>query len=259
VRKLILVGLALLILPALAYAGATATDGTDTLRVKAKFDPAKASKRRGETRPVEFKFDYFAGTTDDSRLPDVRSVSVFPGGAVLGVDAFPKCSELKLLEEGPSACPKGSKVGSGKAIAEVHPPDSTTTKTDLPVDVMMFNGKGETDRNGEPMDKPKDAILFYTEVAGSKLALPFWAEDGNRRITYYNPEEDAMPPADNALYTVKEVHVTFPRRSRRVHGKRVPWIAAPRKCDHSWVVTATDDRYEGGALTAGHKVKCTKA
>jgi hypothetical protein len=259
-RRLLLTGLALLAVPALALAGATATDGTDTLKIKAKFDPAQASKRTGDARPIEFKLDYFAGTTDDSRIPDVRSVSVFAGGAVIAHDAFPKCDESDLIAEGPSACPKGSKVGVGKAVAEVHPPDSTTTKSEVPVDVVVFNAKAESDRNGDFEGGPvHDGILFYTEVAGTKLALPFWAEDGNKRLTYYNPEEDTVPPADNALYTVKEVHVTFPRRSVRRNGKRIPWMAAPRKCNGSWTASMTNDRYEGGPLTAKHKIRCTKA
>jgi hypothetical protein len=256
-RRLILAGLALLALPALALGGATVTDDNDTLKVKGKLDPAKASKATGPLRPVEFKFDYWANTTDGSRIPDVRSVSVYAGGAISAYDTFPKCDESELLATGPSACPDGSEVGSGTAIAEVHPPGSTS-KSDVPVDVLIFNAKVETDRNGEPYDKPRDGILFYTEVAGSKLALPFEAEDGNRRVTYYNPVEDADPAAD-ALYTVKEVHVTFPRQTMRKGGKRIPWMGAPRRCKRSWVVSATNDRYEGGKLTAKHKIRCQKA
>jgi hypothetical protein len=261
-RRLTVAGLALLVVPALALAGATVTDGTDTLKVGAKMDPAKASKRKNLPRPVELKFNYLAGTTDDSRLPDLRSVSIFTGGVVTSYDRFAKCDETDLIENGPSACPRGSKVGQGKAVAEVHPPDSATSKTEVPVNVKVFNAKAETDRNGELMDTPKDGILFYTEVGDTKIALPFWAEDENRRLTYYNPEEDPTPEgSDNALYTVKSVRVVFPRRSVRRNGKRIPWMAAPSKCpaDRTWTVTVTTDRYEGGDLTASHDIRCKKA
>ena len=80
-RRLTLVGLALLVVPALAYSGTTVTDANDTLKIKARFDPAKASKKRGPLRPTELKYDYFAGTTNDKRLSDLRSVRVYPGGA----------------------------------------------------------------------------------------------------------------------------------------------------------------------------------
>ena len=259
-KRLLLTGLALLLVPALALAGKTATDGTDTLKIKAKFDPAKASKKQGAARSMKFSFEYLAGTTDGSRLPDLRSVSIFAGGAVLAFDAFPKCDESELVEQGPSACPPGSQVGSGSATAEVHPPTDETSKSDGPVDVTIYNAIADSDRNGEAVDKPKDGILFYTEVAGERVALPFWAEDKNRRFTYYNPEDDPVPPADNSLYTIKEVRVVFPKRTTRKDGKKVAWMAAPKKCTKAgWVVSATNDRYEGGELTATHKVKCKKA
>ena len=261
-RRLTLAGVALLVIPALAFAGATVTDGTDTLKIRAKMDPAKASKRKSLPRPVELRFDYIAGTTDDSRLADVRSVSIFTGGVVSAYDSFPKCDETDLVDEGTSACPRGSRVGKGTAIAEVHPPDSATSKVNITVPVQIFNGKLETDRDGEPtLDPPKDGIIFYTKIGDTRVALPFWAENNDTRVTLYNTEEDETPPADNSLFTVKEVHVVFPRRSVRRNGKRVPWMAAPSKCpdDRTWTVTATTDRYEGGEITASHDIRCKKA
>ena len=250
-----LVGLALLAVPALAFAGATVTDGTDTLKMKFKVDPAKASKKKGPARPVEVKYDYFARTTDGSRLPDLRSVSVFLGGVKTAYDSFPKCDESDVLAQGDKVCPKGSRVGTGTATAEVHLGDTTD---DLKVNVKLYNGKLETDRNGEVTDTVRDGLILYTEVAGSKIALPFWAEDANTRVTLYNPENDTGA-SDDTLYTIKEAHLTFPRRSVRKGGKRIPWNAAPRKCEDNWTGTTTIDRYDGGEITASHAVKCKKA
>ena len=258
-RRLILGGAALLVVPALAFAGATVTDGTDTLKMKAKISPAKASKKKGPGRSVEVKYDYWAGTTDDSRLPDLRSVTVGLGGVLTHYDAFKKCDETDALNEGKKVCPKGSRVGSGTGVAEVHPPDSTTTKQDLKAKVIVFNGQLDTDRNGDPMDPPRDGLLLYTEVAGQRIVLPFWAENGGKGVTYLNPVDDPEPPADNTLYTIKEVHLVFPRRSVRQGRKRVPWMTAPKKCEGSWIASTTNDRYEGGELTANHEVKCKKA
>ena len=258
-RRLPLAGLTLLVLPTLALAGATATDNGDTLRIKTKISPAKASKKKGNARAVAVKFDYWAGTEDGSRLPDLRSVSAYFGGVVTNYDAYPKCREDDAFEKGDESCPKGSLVGAGKATAEVHPADSATSKVDVPVDVKVFNGILTSDENGELLDTPKDGLLFYTEVAGSNVALPFWAEDGNTRVTYYNPDEDGTPPGDNAPYTIKEVHLLFDKRSVKKGNKRIPFMQAPKRCKKSWKTTATNDRYDGGKLTATHKVKCKKA
>ena len=256
VRRALTAGLALVAVPALAFAGATVRDGTDTLKIKATVDPAKASKSREQPRAVAFTFDYVAGTTDGSRVADVRSVSVFGGGGVTNHDAFPKCSELKLRDRGPRACPKGSRAGKGTAVAEVHFPGAPG-KTDYTVGVTVFNGRIQTKRTGRRYDRPRDGLLFFTKIEGGKHAIPFEAEDGGRRLSYYNPRRDSDPPGDNAFYTVKELHVSFPRRTRR----GIPWMQAPTRCPRSrrWVVTATLDRYDGGKMTARHSARCTKA
>ena len=256
-RRLTLVGLVALVVPALAYAGVTVTDGNNTLQIKAKFEPAKASKARGPLRPVEAKYDYSAGTTNDKRLANVRSYRVYLGGAKFDFDSFPKCDESDLGERGASACPKGSKVGSGTAVAEVHPPDDKQSKSDLAVDVLVFNGKLETGREpNTTLPEPRDGLLIYTKVGETNLALPFWAERRNRGVGLYNPEQ---APETDPLYSIKEIHLTLPRKTRMRDGKRIPFLGNPRKCAGGWTVTTTQDRYQGGELTATHRVRCTKA
>ena len=96
-RRFVLAGLALLLVPALALAGKTVTEGTNTLKIKAKFDPAKASKSKNKLRPTETKFDYFAGTTDGSRLPELRDLVVYLGGSRFGFKAFLAITRFCLL------------------------------------------------------------------------------------------------------------------------------------------------------------------
>lgn len=254
-RKLTVAGVVALAIPALAYGGATVTDGTDTLKIKGTVKPAKASKSRSQPRAVAFSLDYAAGTADGSRVADVRSASVYGAGGVTNYDAFPKCAELKLRGGGPRACPRGSRVGGGTAVIELHLTE--TGKQDVKVDVAVFNGRVQTKRDGRRYDRPRDGLLFFTTFEGGKHAIPFEAEDRNRRVTYYNPKRDPSPPGDNALYTVKEVHVDFPRRVRR----GVPWMQAPTRCprNRKWVGTVTVDRYDGGKMTAKHAVRCSPA
>ena len=75
-RRFFLAALALLLIPALALAGKTVTSGNNTLKIKAAFDPAKASKSKDRLRPTETAFDYFAGTNDGSRLPEGSNIVV---------------------------------------------------------------------------------------------------------------------------------------------------------------------------------------
>lgn len=256
-RRPLLVGLALLLVPALAFAGKTVTEGNATLKIKAKFDPATASKSKKKRRPIAVDYDYFAGTTNDQRLPELRSVKVFLGGAKFGFGAFPTCDETDAANEGEGVCPEASLVGEGTGVAEVHPPNNPTDKSDLALDVHVYNGELDTDRNGDPAD-PRAGLLIYTEVGDTPVILPFWGERRGRQVSYYNPVEDQDPNAD-ALYEIKEIHLKLDRRAVRRDGRRIPFIGAPTDCDGRWIVTTTNEPYRGQAATARHKVRCEDA
>ena len=257
-RRPLLAAVSLLVVPALALAGKTVTEGNNTLQIKAAFDPAKASESKKKRRPIESRYDYVAGTTNDKRLPDLRSVKVFLDGAKFAFDAFPTCDETDAATEGDAVCAKGSRVGGGTGIAEIHPPDDPNTKTDLEVDVTLYNGDLDTDREGQPLSPTRQGLLVYTEVAGTRVVLPFLAERRNRQVTLYNPEEDADPGSEG-LYAIKEIHLTIARRTIRRDGRRIAFLGAPVVCDRSWTVTTTNEPYTGQPIMARHKVRCTDA
>src|SRR3954464_5366934 len=50
-----------------------------------------------------------------------RTVLRFPKGAVTNGRYFPKCKVSALQTKGPRACPKGSKIGGGKARGAAPP------------------------------------------------------------------------------------------------------------------------------------------
>lgn len=256
-RKFLMAGLALLLIPALALAGKTVTSGTSTLKIKSTFDPAQASKSKNKLRPTKSTFDYFAGTTDGSRLPDARSVVVYLGGARFGFNAFPKCDETDAFEQGDGVCPDGSLVGQGTGKAEVRPDPADPSKdSEVSVDVKVYNGALDTDENGEPMD-PRNGLLIYTEIAGGRVTLPFWGERRNRQLAFRGPDENPEPGVVG-LFEIQEIHLTIKRRSVRRDGKRIPFLGLPTSCDGRWVVTATNDPYEGEPATAKHRIRCTE-
>ena len=180
------------------------------------------------------------------------------GGPRFFFKAFPTCDETDATEQGDGVCPDGSLVGQGTGVAEVHSdPNDPSKDTDLEVDVKVYNGSLDTDRDGSPMD-PRPGLLVYTEVAGSNVVFPFWGEKRGRQVALRGPEEDADPGVDS-LFGIKEIHLTINRRSVRRNGKRTPFLGLPTRCDGKWVVTATNDFYEGDPVTAKHKIRCTEA
>jgi hypothetical protein len=257
-RKFTLVGLTLLLVPALALAGKTVTEGKNTLRIKSGFDPAKASKSKSKIRPTESTFDYFAGTNDGSRLPETRSLVVHLGGPRFFFNAFPTCDETDAANQGDSVCPNGSRVGRGTGVAEVHSvPNDPSQDTDVEVDVTLYNGSLDTDKDGDPMD-PRPGLLLYTEVGDTPVVFPFWGEKRGRQVAFRGPDQDPDPGVDS-LFGIKEIRLTIDRRSVRRDGERIPFLGLPTQCDGRWVATATNSYYEGDPVTAKHKVRCTDA
>jgi hypothetical protein len=257
-RRFLVAALALLLIPAFALAGKTATEGNQTLRIKSTLDPAKASKSRDRLRPAKSTFDYFAGTTDGSRLPAIRNLVVNLGGPRFFFNAFPTCDETDAAEQGDGVCPDGSQVGRGTGVAEVHSdPNDPSKDSNLEVDVKVYNGSLDTQPDGSPMD-PRPGLLLYTEVAGSNVVFPFWGEKRGRQVALRSTEESEDPGAPT-LFSIKEVHLTIDRRTVRRDGKRTPFLGLPTRCDGKWVATAKNDFYENDSVTAKHKIRCTEA
>ena len=259
-RKPILAVLALLLaVPALALAGKTVTEGTNTLKVKAAFDPAKASKSKDRLRATEMKFDYFAG--DDRRQPpaELRERRREPGRRPSSCSRRSRPATRPTRPSRATASARTARSWArAQGTAEVHgDPGDPSKDTDLELDVKVYNGSLDTDKNGDPMD-PRPGLLLYTELGGSNVVFPFWGEKRGKQVALRGPDEDPDPGVDS-LFSIKEIHLTIDRRSVRRNGKRIPFLALPTQCDGKWVVTATNDPYEGDPLTAKHKVRCTDA
>ena len=128
------------------------------------------------------------------------------------------------------------------------------------MDVLVFNGKLETGREpNTTLPEPKDGLLIYTKVGETNLALPFWAERRNSGVGFYNPEQRAGPERRSALLDQGDPPHLAAQDALR-NGKRIPFLGQPaqvrRRPGRS---TTTQDRYQGGEITATHRVRCTKA
>jgi hypothetical protein len=104
----------------LAFAGAAIaqTDATPSHTVAMTVKPSKAGtkkKPKAISLKIEISNNKAAGTT-------ASRIEIFgPKTLKLNTKGFPVCSEDTLINDGPAACPKGSKVGSGTAAAVVNP------------------------------------------------------------------------------------------------------------------------------------------
>ena len=112
--------IALGIAVSLAFAGGAIaqTDTTPSHTVDMTVKPSKAGtkkKPKAVSVKLEISSNKAAGTT-------ASRIEIFaPKGLKMNPRGFPVCSEDTLINDGPGACPKGSKVGSGTAAAVVNP------------------------------------------------------------------------------------------------------------------------------------------
>ena len=81
-------------------------------------------------------------------------------------------------------------MGRGTGVAEVRgDPNDPSKDTELELDVKLYNGSLDTDRNGDPMD-PRPGLLLYTELdPDTPIVFPFWGEKRGRQVALRGPAE----------------------------------------------------------------------
>lgn len=221
---------ALLLLPA---AGQAAT--TQSVEFTVKYNKRDRSKRRGgiSLRTLIRIED----TSAPAPLQLSHTLIRFPKGAVINARYFPKCNPVNLRKSGPRGCPRGSKIGSGRAIG-VAPPIVTD---DVNAKVTLFNG---TPQGGNPT-----IIIYAIPDLGPVMTLPGVLRSG--RGTPYGyvldvdvPPIQTLPSAPNAsvkLFDATTRDMTVRRRGRTIH-----YIDSPVVCNGTFFLLDGQFTYQGG-------------
>lgn len=120
--------LALGVAAAVAYAATVQT-------VEGKVTPSKAGTPK-KPKGASLTVTPSTKNEDGSQPPVIKqAVLKFPKEWVFYGAGFPQCSKETLEASGPAGCKSGSKVGSGKATAQVG-------TTEIPATITAFNGPG---------------------------------------------------------------------------------------------------------------------
>jgi len=221
---------ALLLVPA---AGLAAT--TQSVEFTAKYSKRDRAKARGgiSLRTLIRIED----TSAPAPLQLSHTLIRFPKGAVVNARYFPKCNPANLRKSGPRGCPRGSKIGSGRAIG-VAPPIVTD---DVNTKITLFNG---TPQGGNPT-----IVIYAIPDLGPVLTLPGVLRSG--RGTPYGyvldvdiPPIQTLPSAPNASVTLFDAttrDVTVRRRGRTIH-----YIDSPVLCHGTFFLLDGVFTYQGG-------------
>jgi hypothetical protein len=261
VRKtIILVSALLATLIAVSVAFAA---GTTTLEIKTS--PNKASKSKSKLTPIRLSINVGFGDADPAapQPPYLKKVVIrFNEGGTYNGKLFPKCNASALLAKGPSACPKGSKIGKGTATAAAQPvlPNVNAVLT-------LFNGQP---RGGVPTviiyavpDISSPLTIVGTVKKGPKVSCG----DGGRCdyvLTFDVPDIPTLPGQPNAavITTKTQTDNVFVKKKKRIGGKRktvkIPLIGAPTKCTGKWVADSNVTFGDGSTASAKTSSSCKK-
>jgi hypothetical protein len=227
VRKLVAavaaVALGALVVTAVAGAGEPSNVDGDHVILQVTVSPPRVSTAT-RPQPVGVVFDSREYTDNGQRTTHETRTNAFRfNGFRLNPGAFAKCRESKLEKSGPSACPAGSRLGKGYAIADARP----TLPDPLRANALAFNGTLDVDSAGKPIT-PVPAILIYAKTdSGLTAYVPALFKGKDGIIT----EERAQPePGQQSPFTLTAVHLRLPAKTTKVNGKTRGFLEAPRTC-----------------------------
>ena len=196
-----------------------------------KFNLAFSTTAANSKSGVKFltdRFDYKAPPQGELADRVATVTFVMAPGTRTNPNAYPACS-AKILERGPSACPKGSKVGTGKA--EVI--------TGLPFDPIKLTAQVFAKRNG---------LVTYLTGAGQTQIIELSMK--SNKIVAAVPRKCLIPSdCTQGEAVLKRLSVTL------APGKLV---MTPRRCPPSgkWTTTAVYRFVNGDRETVTSISKC---
>jgi hypothetical protein len=167
-----------------------------------------------------------------------RTTLRFPKGSVVNGRYFPQCKLSAIQAKGPKACPKGSKIGGGKARGAAPPiVDSVAAK------VSLFNGV--------PVGKDPTLIIYSLPDLGPVLVMSgVLKSDRSGRYGYVLdvkiPPIKTLPSAPDASVTFFDATVNnlSVKRGRR----RINYIDAPVLCNGTFFLLDGTFSYRGGVV-----------
>jgi hypothetical protein len=227
----------LLAFAAVAIAGQAGPSPSGQLQtLEASHSPAKKSKKTKKVG-TKVKITLTLKKADGTKpSPTTDAVVTLPKGMGLHYKDFPQCSQSALEKSGPKACPKGSKVGSGRLEADASPVIAKVGGT-----VTAFNGKN------------KSYLLYIVPEISSPLVIPGKLKPGNV-LDFDVPLVPTLPGQPNATLTFFEVTTGATiKKTKKIKGKKkkvkINYLENPTKCSggYPWKIAF---KYENGESLA---------
>src|SRR3954451_22322935 len=151
----------------------------------------------------------------------------FPAGTRIDTAGLQRCTatDAQVRAKGPSACPRASRLGSGKSLA-------TTGTTQIHADVVLINARRQ----------------IIVVVLVDKTVFAVYRDTVTRSTVTVN---FALP----AVISLLDLRIHIPAHTRAGHR----YFTSPATCpsDATWPMTATSTYPDGTAQTATAAVACS--
>jgi hypothetical protein len=226
---------------AIALAGAGPTRAATGSRQSAK--SVFVEKRPGVPSGLAFDVDYVNPSDPGGKPPAVRTVDerLAPDARFdTAVPALCEASDAELTAMGESACPPGSKVGTGYIRIDTGFPEPNRF---FDVDVTFLNNT--------------DQLIFLSTERKTGARVVSRATIDGGRLTSTAPPLPGTPPDGGAIDVV---HTRLDAISREVGGVRRGYITTPSVCprDGAWTNTLSFTYADGVTQTVTSRSPCTR-
>jgi hypothetical protein len=217
---------------------------------KATVKPAKAKK------PIALRISENTGLTADDPgylvkgqpPPQKTQIIRLNKGGKFNGRYFRRCRLARLQARGPSACPSGSKIGTGTGTGSAKPiVDSVSAK------LTLFNGQ----RKGG-----KDTVYVFvlpdigpTFVVVGTIKRIRKGRYGHELRFNIDPIKTLPNAPDAAIISVK---TSTPKKSIRKSGKRRWLIQAPSRCRGKWYYQGEFRFVNGAKASSKGSMRCKR-
>jgi hypothetical protein len=258
-RRVLLV--AALVAFGMAGAAYAATVVTNKYVVSGKVTPKK-SGTTAHPKPIGVTIKYTVGTTPKGERPNVvKKLVATLAGVRAHTNDFPTCSTSTLSSKGPSACPKGSLVGTGFFIAEIGAASSHSgMQLTCRVDLSVFNGGGNSLSYYAFLNPAHSNECPNTPNSGIPVAFPTHLKEvGTTLVQTINVPFVLRHPGNNTALDAAPIQsqITTPVKTRKLKGKTVGFaesIACP--ANHKRHISIRFTLENGKSQTTTANVPC---
>jgi hypothetical protein len=184
-----------------------------------------------------YTVDFFAATDANAKPPPLEHVHlVLPEGARFNTEAIPQCTatDVQLIAQGPEACPRGSRLGTGVLTIDTGFPEPNRFS---PVDLTGLNAR--------------NTLIIFSQDRETGARVIVRAPVGERTLDIDVPPLPGAPPEGGAD---RREEITF----EPVTGPGGAYVTTPPTCpaDGAWVLRTTYTFRGGEQQTAESRSPC---